>query len=562
MAVLRIKGFAGAIPVTGDRELPDNAAVDSFNTWLYGKELRGVRPPTHLLNINLGMRKVFRVPKRNPGVAPSDLNPSESVWVQFADHDTDIVKGQLVEDKYERYYFCSPTIGPRFNTYARLLTASPHYKLGVPGPVNTVDTAGNNPNKPTITQITSQKVSDELQEVDFKISVGATGATSYANSGGTGNRTALIAVTATNVANPTYLVDGNTANVGCKFTDLTAAASQVTFDFSTARIIDEFTWKQKGNNTYGTWVIAGYNSAWVDLGGAILGGNPNQPYRFTNATAYRYYRLQMEPASNVTFTTCAYVYTWVNEYGEESAPSLPVLGAGDANGVWYIGNITDPPANPPTSGTSLYTKKRLYRTLSGGEGNFYLVSEHLMSAALPDGNWPTHTSYIDDHQALPDTTLAAKLPLESTFWVPPPDTLQGWIAMPNGFLVAFDKAVETPPGSGRYVGGNTVYMSDAYHFHAWPVAFKYATETQIVGLGVIGQTCVGVHAGYPATVTGSKPATCPSPEATTGGSRAWRAAQSCRRRRASSMRHRTARCRSALTASPTSPSRSSPATSG
>ena len=134
MPVLRIQEFSGAIPVLGDRALPDNAAVDSINTWLYGKELRGVRPPTHLLDINPGIEKVFRVPKRNPGVPPSDVTPAELVWVQFNDPDTDVVKGQLVEDQYERYYFCSPETGPLFNTYARLLNAHPAYKLGVAWP--------------------------------------------------------------------------------------------------------------------------------------------------------------------------------------------------------------------------------------------------------------------------------------------------------------------------------------------------------------------------------------------------------------------------------------------
>jgi hypothetical protein len=517
MAVLRIKGFAGAIPVTGDRELPDNAAVDSFNTWLYGKELRGVRPPTHLLDINTGIRKVFRVPKRRPGVPPSDLTPDESVWVQFADRDTDVVKGQLVEDKFERYYFCSPTEGPRFNTYARMLAALPSMKLGVPGPDNTLDANEDNPNKPTITSITSQKLSDDLYEIEFKISVGATGATAYTNSGGTGNRTALITTLGANVASAANLVNGDKDETGVHFSDMTAPSSYIRWDFGALRIIDEFTWYQKGNNTYGTWTIEGSVSdavTWVQLGSAILGGNPQQPYRFTNVTAYRWYRLRMEPASNVTFTTCAYCYTWENEFGEESPPSLPVIGAGDANGVWRIGNIKDPPDPGPEY--PHYVKKHLYRTLSGGEGNFYRVSSHVIGSATSTAGWNTQTSYVDDRQKLPDTVLDSKLPLESTFWEPPPDSLQGWVAMPNGFLVGFDKAVETPAGSGTFIGGNTIYMSESYHFHAWPVAFKYATETQIVGLGVIGQTCVVCTQGYPATVTGSKPATCSFTKATTG----------------------------------------------
>ena len=48
MAVLRIQDFSGIVPVMGDRAIGDNYAVDSVNTWLYGGELRGLRPPTLL----------------------------------------------------------------------------------------------------------------------------------------------------------------------------------------------------------------------------------------------------------------------------------------------------------------------------------------------------------------------------------------------------------------------------------------------------------------------------------------------------------------------------------
>lgn len=509
MAVLRIQGFAGSIPVTGDRQLPDNAAVDSVNTWLYGKELRGVRPPTHILDINPGIHKVFRVPKRNPGIPPSDVTGSESVWVQFTDPDTDIVKGQIVEDKFERYYFCSPTLGPRFNTYAGMLAGNPPYKLGVAGPNTDLDSAGDNPYKPTITSITSQKKSDDLYEIQFRIAA-AGGTPAYSNPGGMGDRTTLITVTggtalldfgaSTSVAQASHLINGNVVEAGLKFSDLTSPNQYILFDFATAKIINEFTWLQKGNLTYGKWTLSGANvlGTWVDLGTALLGGTPNQPYIVNNTVAYRYYKLQQEPNSGVIMTTTSYVYTWVNEFGEESPPSLPVIGAGDSNGVWTIGNITDP-VDPGVDYPN-YTKKYLYRTLAGGESAFYRVAEIPLGTLI----------YIDDHQKLPDTELASNLPLESTYWVPPPDNLQGWIAMPNGFLIGFDKPV---PGGG---GGNNIYMSEAYHFHAWPPQYKYATETPIVGLGVIGQTCVVCTQGYPATVTGIKPATCAFTKATTG----------------------------------------------
>ena len=45
MPVLRIQDFSGTVPVKGDRAVPDGFATESINTWLYGSELRGIRPP-------------------------------------------------------------------------------------------------------------------------------------------------------------------------------------------------------------------------------------------------------------------------------------------------------------------------------------------------------------------------------------------------------------------------------------------------------------------------------------------------------------------------------------
>jgi len=355
MAVLRIQGFSGNVPVSGDRALPDNFGVDSVNTWLYGGELRGIRPPTLLQTVNTTTRKVLRIPKRTMGGDPAfpDVIPppsylGDSVWKQFTDPFTDILKGQLIEDQYERYYFCSPTTGPMFNTYARMRDGLPDYRLGVP------------------------------------------------------------AVPATTAAQPTI-------------TSITGGATPT--------------------------------------------------------------------------TTRAYTYTWVNEYGEESAPALAVIGSGNANGVWNIGNITDPPAPTSSPLQPNWSKKHLYRTLSGetGQTTYYRVTP---SAGIAIGT----TTYADNTAVTTDAILAGNLTMESTNWEPPPATLKGMIAMPNGFLIGFD--------------GNNIYMSEAYHWHAWPEEYKYAVETPIVGLGVLGQTCIVCTQGYPATVTGSRPSTCSFTKAT------------------------------------------------
>jgi hypothetical protein len=358
MATLRVQEFSGVVPVQGDRALPDNFATSAFNTWLYGSELRGIRPPVDIIAINVGTRRVFRIPKRTPGgdpafpgVVPPPSYLGDSVWLQFTDPFTDILKGQLVEDSYERYYFCSPTTGPMFNTYARLLAGQTAYKLGVPGPSNAYDGSGNNPNKPTITSIT---------------------------------------------------------------------------------------------------------------GGAA------------------------------PVVTRSYVYTWVNEFGEESSPSLPVVGSGNTTAIWNIGNIVVPPA--PAANQPAWKEKRLYRTVTGASGQttFYFVNTVATAT----------TTYADDGSKSTDAVIVNNLTLESTSWAPPPADLQGWIAMPNGFLIGFK--------------GNNVYMSEAYRWHAWPAEYKQATETPIVGLGILGQTCVVCTQGYPATITGVKPATCSFTKATTG----------------------------------------------
>jgi hypothetical protein len=358
MAVLKVRGFAGIVPVTGDREIPDNFATESINTWLYGSELRGVRPPVDLIACQTSTRRVFRVPKRTVGgdpAYPTSIPPpsylGDSVWMQFTDHDTDILKGAMVEDSYERYYFCSPSTGPMFNTYTRMVAGQTPYKLGVQGPDVTLDANQNNAAKPTITSIT---------------------------------------------------------------------------------------------------------------GGAT-------------------------PA-----VTRAYLYTWVNQFGEESAPSLPVLGAGNTGAIWNIGNITDPPA--PATNYPAYAKKILYRTVSGASGQttFYKVAEIALGT----------TVYADDTAKLTDAVIVGNLRLESTSWSMPPADLKGWVAMPNGFLIGFK--------------GNTLYFSEAYRWHAWPAEYKQATETPIVGLGIIGQTCVVCTEGYPTAVTGSTPATCSFVKITAG----------------------------------------------
>jgi hypothetical protein len=135
MAVVRLQAFGGAMPVSGDRALPDGFAVESVNTWLYSQELRGQRPPAFIKNMLSTTRRVMRIPQ--VGAPPSDLFHVGNVWKEFVDHDTDVVLSPTVNDSFRRIYWASPTTGPRMNTYANLTTNTipDGYKLGVVGPV-------------------------------------------------------------------------------------------------------------------------------------------------------------------------------------------------------------------------------------------------------------------------------------------------------------------------------------------------------------------------------------------------------------------------------------------
>lgn len=129
-------------------------------------------------------------------------------------------------------------------------------------------------------------------------------ATSYANTGGTGDRTAIITVTASAsliasgaVSN---LVNGNTAENNTWFNARTDG--KITFDFGSGnlKIIDTFKWYQSNNSNHGTWKWEGSNdgSSYSDVGSSFTfdGGIAGAAKEFTaplsgNTLAYRYWRL-------------------------------------------------------------------------------------------------------------------------------------------------------------------------------------------------------------------------------------------------------------------------------
>ena len=189
-------------------------------------------------------------------------------------------------------------------------------------------------------------------------------------------------------------------------------------------------------------------------------------------------------ASTGTAETRAYVYTYVSTFGsvlEESAPS-PAASISLATTSTTV-TVSAFGTAPTTAAGYNVTAIRIYRSVTSASSAQYLyVGQVTVNPATGAASG-----------SFSDTVLAASLgsAIASTYFTPPPATLQGLIAMPNGILAGFT--------------GNQVWFSEPYLPHAWPVSYMMTVGAPIVGLGVFGQTLVVCTTQTPYLITGSQP---------------------------------------------------------
>ncbi|WP_020095749.1 hypothetical protein [Methylobacterium sp. 285MFTsu5.1] len=176
-------------------------------------------------------------------------------------------------------------------------------------------------------------------------------------------------------------------------------------------------------------------------------------------------------------TVRSYVTTFVNVYGEEGQPSDPFEATGYNDQDWQVAGI----GQPVNNGTQPNVVSiRIYRTVTGSGGN----SEFYRVVTLQVGT----TLYTD---RLSDALVSGNPTLGSNDSTPPP-AMDGIAMMAGGIMVGFK--------------GNTLYFSEAYKPHAWPVDYALTVQHPIVGLGVFGNSCVVLTTGFPAVVSGTQPA--------------------------------------------------------
>ena len=135
MVAVRISPFGGMVPAVDDSLLAPSQAVLAQDTWTYSGTVVGlpVRKVLRALT-NSAAAKVYRLPNNYT----DSLHLTDSVWLEFAHADTDVLRSQVVGDTFDRYYWASPLDVPRYMTQAQLVAAAPAlagaYILGIPTP--------------------------------------------------------------------------------------------------------------------------------------------------------------------------------------------------------------------------------------------------------------------------------------------------------------------------------------------------------------------------------------------------------------------------------------------
>lgn len=173
-----------------------------------------------------------------------------------------------------------------------------------------------------------------------------------------------------------------------------------------------------------------------------------------------------------TNETYFYTYTFVNDWGWESAPAAPSLAVTKPTDATT--NLTGFAAVP--SGNYQINRIRIYRTQSGNTATeFFFLREIPIGTAISQ----------DDNR-----TLGEVLP--TTTWLTPPDDLSYLTSLWNGMLAG--------------ISGNAVRFCEAYIPYAWPIAYDVVPpDSKPVALGVFGQALVVLTTGRPLLVSGSGP---------------------------------------------------------
>lgn len=408
-----------------------------------------------------------------------------STWLEFDDPDTDVMRSPVVDDSYDRFYFASPSVAPRYNTRARINAGLPPWLLGVPAPgcaPGVEVTGGGSAVTLGFPSSTSIAADGPGANILYMVPIKPQGAmilndvTFLPQTTNAAVRYAAVLFDDLNgsphsLLNTGVIATGVTAavNAASAFTNPTGLLMNVQYWIGI--MIDTAITIQRADDTGSSGVVS-------------LNTFSNGPPAVINNLGVGYHDLQVwgDLTSSSVQEARSYVYTYITEYGEESPPSPATVLTGWSNGTWTISLFTPPPDQMGV--TRDITKIRLYRTLTATAG----ATTYFQVTPVGGDLDVTTATYAD---IVTDDKLAANTQLQSQLWSPPPEDLQGILAMPNGMAVGWR--------------ANEIWFSEPYRPHAWPASYTLTTEYPIVGLGVSGQSVVACTSGAPYVASGTSP---------------------------------------------------------
>lgn len=411
---------------------------------------------------------------------------SQSVFLEFTDPDTDVVRSPVVDDQFDRFYFASASVAPEYNTRARIEAGQPSWLLGVPAPGCTPGvgvTGGGSSAQLGFPASSSVNTGAPGANVIYFLPITPTGAMELNDvsimPAATDAAASIAAVLYSDLnGNPHQLL-----SIGTQVTGLVSGtAATSSFVNPTGLLMNVKYWIGIAMSAADAFQFANDTGS---SGVVSLATYTNGPPAIINNLTVGYGELQMwaDLTTSAVLEARAYVYTYITEYGEESPPSPATTVTGWSNGTWTVDLFQPPPDQLGV--TRNITKLRLYRTVTatGGSTTYFQVTG-TDGTDLP----VTTAQYVD---VISDDVMVTNNQLQSQLWTPPPEGLLGIVVMPNGVLAGWK--------------GNEIWFSEPYRPHAWPPTYVQTTEYPIVGLGVTGNACVATTSGAPYITSGVSP---------------------------------------------------------
>lgn len=175
-----------------------------------------------------------------------------------------------------------------------------------------------------------------------------------------------------------------------------------------------------------------------------------------------------------------YVYTFVTDWGWESAPSpASQINTRQTDATATLSGFSSAPA-----GNHGINRIRIYRTQTGSSSGTDLFFLREIAYGV--------TTTKDDNRALGGVIPTYDVSIPGSAWLHAPDDLSHLIPLWNGMMAG--------------ISNGAVRICQAYHPFAWPLAYEIvATGARAVALGKAGQNLLVLTDGRPLVVSGTGP---------------------------------------------------------